>query len=142
MGVSRIFWDSNLFIYFFEGNNELSRATKKLWTTMLDRHDPLFTSTVTLGEILVKPLERGETMLCRKYEDILTQSATLIPFDVAVAKRYAAIRNDRSVKPPDAMQLACAGTAGVDLFVTNDRRLSGKRVDGVQFIVAINQVPF
>jgi hypothetical protein len=29
----------------------------------------------------------------------------------------------------------------VDLFVTNDRRLQGKKVDGIQFIVALDQVP-
>jgi len=46
-----------------------------------------------------------------------------------------------AIKVPDAIQLACAGEAGVDLFATNDRRLQGKRVEGVQFIVALNQVP-
>ena len=32
--------------------------------------------------------------------------------------------------------------AVVDLFVTNDRRLQKKRVDGIQFIVSLDQAQF
>jgi predicted nucleic acid-binding protein len=141
MGMSRIFWDSNLFIYFFEDYDELSLATKKLRGSMLRRGDQLLTSTLTLGEILVKPSERGDTVRCQMYEDALNRSAILLPFDVKTARRYASIRSNRSLKAPDAMQLACAGEAGVDLFVTNDHRFQGKQVEGIQFIVALDQVP-
>jgi predicted nucleic acid-binding protein len=141
MGMSRIFWDTNLFIYFLEGNDERSVATKRLRRSMLDRGDQLLTSTLTLGEILVKPLERRDTLRCQKYEEALSRIALLLPFDLKVARRYASIRSTASIKAPDAIQLACAGEAGVDLFVTNDRRLQGKRVEGIEFIVALDQVP-
>lgn len=139
--MSRIFWDSTLFIYFFEGSNELSLATKRLRQSMVDRGDQLLTSALTLGEILVKPLERGDTQRCREYESVLNQTAVLVSFDHRTARRYAVIRSNRSIKAPDAIQLACAGEAGVDLFVTNDHRLQGKQVEGVQFIVSLDQVP-
>lgn len=139
--MSRIFWDSNLFIYFFEDYDELSLATRKLRASMLRRGDQLLTSTLTLGEILVKPLERGDAVRCQMYEDALSKSAVLLPFDVKTARRYAAIRSNRIAKGPDAIQLACAGEAGVDLFITNDHRLQGKQVEGIQFIVALDQVP-
>jgi len=99
------------------------------------------TSTLTLGEILVKPMERGDSELSRSYEEAITRAALLLPFDLKAARVYASVRLDRSVKAPDALQLACAAGAGVDLFVTNDRRLQGKRIDGIQFIVALDQVP-
>lgn len=139
--MSRIFWDTNLFIYFLEGNDELSVATRRLRKSMLSRGDQLLTSALTLGEILVKPLERGETARCREIEAAISRAALLLPFEGNAAWRYAAIRRDRSLRAPDAVQLACAATANVDLFVTNDRRLQGKRVDGIQFIVALDQVP-
>lgn len=139
--MSRIFWDSILFIYFFEGSNELSLATKRPRQSMVDRGDQLLTSALTLGEILVKPLERGDTQRCREYESVLNQTAVLVSFDHRTARRYAVIRSNRSIKAPDAIQLACAGEAGVDLFVTNDHRLQGKQVEGVQFIVSLDQVP-
>jgi predicted nucleic acid-binding protein len=65
----------------------------------------------------------------------------VLPFDAKAAWKYAAIRRDRSLRAPDAVQLACAASTGIDLFVTNDRRLQGKHVDGIQFIVALEQVP-
>jgi predicted nucleic acid-binding protein len=139
--MSRIFWDSNLFIYLLEDYAELSQAVAELREKMLERGDQLLTSTLTLGEILVKPFAMGDLALCRLYEDILGNTALLLPFDLKTARRYASIRSDRTAKGPDAIQLACAGEAGVDLFITNDHRLQGKQVDGIQFIVALDQVP-
>lgn len=139
--MSRIFWDSNIFIYFFEGNDERSIATKKLRKSMLDRGDQLLTSTLALGEILVKPTIQGDLVRCRLYEDVIGRTAVILPFDLKAARRYAAIRSGASIKGPDAVQLACASEAGVDLFVTNDRRLQGKHIDGIQFVVALDQVP-
>lgn len=139
--MSRIFWDSNLFIYLLEDYPEYSQAVADLRQKMLERGDRLLTSALTLGEILVKPSALGDLALCQLYEDILGKTALLLPFDLGAARRYATIRHNRSVKAPDAIQLACAGEAGVDLFVTNDHRLQGKQVEGIQFIVALDQAP-
>lgn len=139
--MSRVFWDTNLFIYFLEGNNQLSVDTRRLRKSMLARGDQLLTSALTLGEVLVKPLEQGDRGLCTRYEDAITRTALLLPFDGKAAWKYAQIRFDRTVRAPDAVQLACAASANVDLFVTNDRRLQGKKVNGIQFIVALDQAP-
>jgi predicted nucleic acid-binding protein len=139
--MSRIFWDSNLFIYLFENNPEYAQAVEDLWKKMLQRRDQLMTSTLTLGEVLVKPTTMGDYSLCDRYHKILNTSAVIIPFDQKTARRYAMVRSKTSVKGPDAFQLACASEAGVDLFVTNDNHLKGKQVDGIQFIVALDQVP-
>jgi len=139
--MSRVFWDTNLFIYFLEGNNQLSVDTRRLRKSMLKRGDQLLTSALTLGEVLVKPLEREDRVLCARYEEAITKTASLLLFDAKAAWKYAEIRLDRSVRAPDAVQLACAASAQVDLFVTNDRRLQGKQVKGIQFIVALDQVP-
>jgi predicted nucleic acid-binding protein len=139
--MSRVFWDTNLFIYLFEDYGVLSKAVVQLRSRMLDRGDQLLTSTLTLGEILVKPTERSDSELCGKYEHAISTAATMIAFDVKAAKAYAALRSERSLKAPDAIQLACAASASVDLFVTNDERLHGKHVDGIQFIVPLARVP-
>ena len=93
---------------------------------------------MTLGELLVKPREKGEAAV-RDHETTIRQIATILPFDVACAVRYAAIRADRTIKPPDAIQLACAAAAGVDLYITNDDRLSRKHVPDVKFITSLEQ---
>jgi predicted nucleic acid-binding protein len=139
--MSRIFWDTNLFIYLFEDYGALSKVTTELRNKMLSRGDQLLTSTLTLGEILVKPVERGDMALCAKYETAVTAASVMLPFDTRAARIYASLRSDRALRPPDAIQLACGAAVGVDLFVTNDHRLQGKQVDGIQFIVPLERVP-
>lgn len=139
--MSRVFWDTNLFIYLFEGEGNLAQRVKQLRQAMVERGDQLLTSTLTLGEILVKPIECKDSDLARRYEDALAATALMIPFDSKAARTYASLRSDRALRAPDAIQLACAAAGGVDLFITNDARLSSKQVDGIQFIVALDRAP-
>jgi predicted nucleic acid-binding protein len=137
--VSRVFWDTNLFIYLIEDFGELSERVIHLRERMLARGDQLLTSTLTLGEVLAKPIEKGDEELARVYEAALVRGAVLVSFDQDAGRRYARIRVDRTIRPPDALQLACAAQAGSDLFITNDERLSQKIVDGIQFVVSLER---
>ncbi len=137
MGVSRIFWDTNLFVYLIEDYGDLSERVVRIRERMLRRRDELYTSALTLGEILVKPLDENREDLAADYELALTSAAVVIPFDRTTARRFATIRRDRSVKPADAIQLACASQVSTDLFITNDDRLSKKVIAGVQFITSL-----
>jgi predicted nucleic acid-binding protein len=139
--VSRVFWDTNLFIYLLEGQGSLAKRVTALRQSMLSRGDQLITSALTLGEVLVKPLERGDLELARKYEEAILATSLLIPLDAMAARIYALLRGDRSLRAPDAIQLACAAGARVDLFITNDLRLHGKQVEGIQFIVSLERAP-
>jgi predicted nucleic acid-binding protein len=140
--MSRIFWDTNIYIYFFEDHGLQGKSARGLRERMLQRGDQLITSAMSVGEILVKPRERQDLNLCRQYEAAITSTALVLPFDLNAARRFSVLRLDRSLRAPDAIQLACAATVGTDLFITNDDRLSGLKVDGVQFIVPLARVPF
>jgi len=135
--VTRVFWDTNLFVYLFEGGQFAARV-RQLRSRMLERGDHLFTSALTLGELLVKPREKSDAA-ARDHETTIRQIATILPFDAASAPRYAAIRADRAIKAPDAIQLACAAAAGIDLFITNDDRLSRKHVPDVKFVTSLER---
>ena len=137
--MSRVFWDTNLFIYLIEDYGELSKRVVRLRGRMLERNDQLYTSTLTLGEVLVKPREAGNESLSRRYRDALAQAAVLLPFDQPAAELYAFIRLDRTIRPADAIQLACAAHARVDLFITNDERLSEKTIPGIQFVSSLQR---
>ena len=135
--MSRIFWDTNLFIYLLEDKGELAEQVVSLRERMIERQDQLLTSALTLGEILVKPLEAGDGELMRRYQRAITASAAVLPFDQAAATVFASVRQTRSIQPADAIQLACASVAGVDLFITNDQRLSRHVVPGIHFIQSL-----
>jgi predicted nucleic acid-binding protein len=53
------------------------------------------------------------------------------------ADRYAQIRGTLGIAPADAIHLACAAQAGTDLFLTNDKRLLGKFIPGIQFVASL-----
>ncbi|MBI3666271.1 MAG: PIN domain-containing protein [Acidobacteria bacterium] len=138
--MSRIFWDTNLFVYLIEGHSEFAQKVFALGERMNERGDQLCTSTLTLGEVLVKPLQEGKQDLAEKYEEALASAAVLLlPFDRPCARLYARLRQDKTLRAPDAIQLACAARAGCDLFITNDDRLSRKMVPGIQFITSLDR---
>lgn len=140
--MSRVFLDTNIFIYLIEDEGEFGRKSLELVDRLTTRRDLVYTSTLTLGEVLTQPISQGDTRLAELYEEKLgSPGVHLLDFDRVAARNYARIRLDKSIKAPDAMQLSMAAAARCDLFVTNDERLSRKVVDGIQFIAGLDRVP-
>ena len=137
--MSRVFWDTNLFVYLMEGTGSRAETVVALRERMIERGDELLTSTLTLGELLVKPVETGDDGLRDRYLRAMDEGVTVLSFDARAALRFAAIRGDRSIRAPDAIQLACAAAHGTDLFITNDDRLSRKNVPGIGFIQSLQR---
>ncbi len=137
--MSRVFWDTNLFVYLIEGTGARAESVVALRQRMIERGDELLTSTLTLGELLVKPVEMRDDELRDRYVQAMDAGVTVLSFDARAALRFAAIRADRSIRAPDAIQLACAAAGGTDLFITNDDRLSRKNVPGIAFIQSLQR---
>ena len=58
--MSRVFWDTNLFVYLVEDKGTRADQVVALRQWMIERKDELLTSALTLGEVLVKPIEAGD----------------------------------------------------------------------------------
>ena len=58
--MSRIFFDTNLFIYLLEDAGQRGARVSEIVERMSERRDELLTSTFTLAEVLVKPLSVGD----------------------------------------------------------------------------------
>ena len=138
--MSRIFFDTNLFIYLLEDSGARGAKVSGILERISGRRDELLTSTLTLAEVLAKPLSVGDIVWADRYEKLLnTPGVSLLAFDRASARIYAQLRQDKTLKPPDAIQLSCAANAKCDLFITNDERLSRKIVPGIQFISSLDR---
>jgi predicted nucleic acid-binding protein len=133
----RVFWDSNLFIYFFEGGTEFTPLVMSLRKKMVSVGAELISCTMALGEVMTGPRAEKSEDLALLYRSSMLQSATVVPFDINAADLYATIRSQNNVSQPDGIQLACAAAHGVELFVTNDRDLQKLRIPGIHFIVSI-----
>lgn len=135
--MSRIFWDTNLFIYFYEQHPTYAKSIARLRSKMTQRGDELVTSWMTVGEVQVQPRLMGNSTLGLTLKNSITDAAKVVDFNKQAAEHYVEIRATTKVKGPDAIQLACAASSGVELFVTNDAALQKVRVDGIHFIVSI-----
>lgn len=140
--MSRIFLDTNFFIYLIEGSSPQSTRTRYLLRAFSARKDEILTSVMSLGEVLVGPLRAGDYALAQQYRQIFrSRGISVLPFVEQAAEGFASLRVGGKVKPTDAIQLATAGTAGCDLFLTNDERLIGLTVRGIQFITSFDKAP-
>jgi predicted nucleic acid-binding protein len=139
--VSKIFFDTNVFIYLFEDYEPFSTMVDAVWRRMIQRGDRLVTSAMTLGELLVKPSKLGQASLVEQYDHAIRTRAQVASFDPQVAWRYATLRATHNIRNADAIQLACAAHFGVDLFITNDKHLHKLDVPGIGFIAPLDKVP-
>jgi len=140
--MSRIFLDSNLFIYQLEDLGPRGHRANFIFERLSYRKDTILTSTLTVGEVLVKPIQTGNRALETKYRELLREpEVRVLAFDRAAGELFARIRQNRAIKAPDAIQLATAASGGCDLFITNDDRLTEAHVPGIQFIVAMDRAP-
>ena len=135
--MSRIFWDTNVFIYLFEDHPLHHKEVVKLRTKMLHRGDELMTSWLTVGEVQVQSPNRAGAASYLAYRDAIVQVSQVVAFGEEASERYREVRDITTVRGPDAVQLACAAAAGVEIFVTNDKKLQGVRVPGIHFIASI-----
>jgi predicted nucleic acid-binding protein len=139
--MRKIFFDTNIFIYMFEGFEPTRSRLIEIRRRMLERRDRIVTSSMTLGEVLVKPTKLGQTSLIEQYDRAIRSTAEVIAFDAQVAWRYATLRATHNIRNADAIQLACAAHFGVDLFITNDLHLHKLNVPGIGFIAPLDKVP-
>lgn len=139
--MKKVFFDTNIFIYMFEGIEPNRSRMLEIRKRMLDRGDRIVTSSMTLGEVLVKPTKLAQTSLIEQYDRAIRATTQVLNFDASVAWRYASLRATHNIRNSDAIQLACAAHFGVDLFITNDRALHKMDVPGIGFIAPLDRVP-
>jgi predicted nucleic acid-binding protein len=120
-----IFLDTAPLIYFIEGHSAYQPILSRLFDFNEKGHFSFVTSSVTLLEVLVKPLREGQTALAKRYRDILTMAPGIELFDVtsSLAELAAKLRAKYSVRTPDSIQLATCIELGAEYFLTNDSRL-------------------
>ena len=137
--MSRIYWDTMLFVYWMEGHPQYGRRVQEIHRKMEERGDTLCTSAFVLGELLVKPYKLKKMDLTRAIRDFFQSSEIeVLPFDMEAAELFARIRAEHNVSPADAIHLASAAQARVELFLTNDRQLSRLNIPGIHFIASLD----
>lgn len=126
---SRVYIDTAPVIYSVEKHVDYWDLLVPLWQSAKDGEIELFTSGLTLLEVLVQPLRQKNTGLVRAYEDLMTNTEIIVQsVTIDILRSAAGLRASENFKTPDAIHAASALASGCTHFVTNDptfRRLSG-----------------
>jgi predicted nucleic acid-binding protein len=117
--------DTAIFIYHFEENPAYLPLTRELLSSIETGERKGVTSTITLMEIIVKPLALGQIDVARKYEALLANFPNLeiIDLDRDAIRLAAQLRAEYRIRPPDALQVATSLQHGAQAFITNDHLL-------------------
>ncbi|MGN6601305.1 MAG: type II toxin-antitoxin system VapC family toxin [Ginsengibacter sp.] len=120
-----VFLDTAPLIYFIEGHSNYQSVLSRLFDFNDQGGFSFVTSSVTLLEVLAKPLREGQKKIADQYRNILITAPGIEMFDVttSIAEAAASLRATYNLRTPDAIQLATCISVGADFFLTNDNRL-------------------
>jgi predicted nucleic acid-binding protein len=131
--MSVVYWDSMMFAYLLERNPTFFAVARTIHEAMRRRGDTLCTSIITVGEILVGPRKLGsQSGSDRVLSFFASGTVRLLPYDLETASEFATIRAWTRASSPDAIHLASAAQAQVDVFLTNDRKLRSLTIPGIR----------
>jgi predicted nucleic acid-binding protein len=133
--MSKICWDTMLFIYLLNDHVDFAPRVRDLLARSYERGDRLFTSSLTLGEVMAG--EVGDSVKFETVRAVIRQMGfSFLSFDENCVTAFGRLRSIDKLKAPDSINLASAATAGVDMFLTGDAQLLKRRlhVPGIHFI--------
>jgi uncharacterized protein len=131
--VSLVYWDSMLFVYMLEAHPVNGPLVDKILDSIIRRNDTLCTSAFGAGEVLTGPWRGGSQIEIDTIRHFFSDgSVEILPFTLETADRFASIRATNKVNPADAIHLAAAAEAGVDIFFTNDGELRKLSIPGIK----------
>jgi predicted nucleic acid-binding protein len=139
--MSRVYWDSMMFIYMLEGNPTFGPLVLGILDDMDRRGDALCTSIFCLGEVLTGPRKLNSMAGINRVKRYFASDVVdVLPFTIETADRFSLIRATTAARPADAMNLATASAAGVDVFFTTDDKLLKLQlqIPGIQFITGLD----
>lgn len=137
--MSRVYWDTMLFVYLLENNPVYAARVDSLLARARRRGDSLFTSYLALGEIMAGVEKSQDSKAAGVVRDaVIKMGFSFLPFDNDAVTPFSWLRAHERLRAPDAIHLACAASAGIDLFLTGDKQLAKLDVPGIQFIADFN----
>ena len=140
--MSRVFWDTMLFAYLLDGNPKYVARVRGVLERSYERGDTLITSSLAVGEVMAGKSDPDTAQLMKA--TIEQMGFSFLSFDTRCIDTFWYLRSGLKLKAPDSIHIACAAAANVDLFMTGDKKLLGRRLhlNGIQFITNFETVVF
>lgn len=117
----RVGFDSNVLIALFEDTDYSDQAIS-FFDAVRDSKTELWTSVMTVPEVLIRPTRLGKKALVRAYEQALFDSSLFLSeIKLSTSQRAVTLANRYALETRDALHIASLIEAHVEAFVTADR---------------------
>ena len=116
----KVYFDTNIFIYLFEGNKDYARLLGEIQTLIENEQIHVFSSDLVYTELLPPHARKGNKKAIEQTIDFLNA------FDITTASKEVFIdagilRGEMNMKTPDAIHVATAMASNCNIFLTNDK---------------------
>ena len=134
MAGHRVYVDTNVFIYFLDGNPDFFPVVRPIIAAIESGVMIGCTGDAAIAETLVKPYQAGNQALVASFKEFFSMEnfLSIQPHDAETFDLAAQLRAGRGLKFIDALHYATALRAGCKFFITND--------DGIQSSDALEVV--
>lgn len=122
-------------LYFIEQHPNHFILIQSIFNYIQREDIEIITSTLTLTELLVKPIQAENVYLQREYRNIVmnTQNISPIIINADIAINAAELRATYNLKTPDALHVATVIVSGANAFLTNDKGF--KRIEEIAILI-------
>lgn len=121
----RVYFDTNVFIYLVEGYAAFETSLNDIRDSIFHQEAEIFTSELTLCEVLLVPFRSNNTELVNIYRQLIQESGAfnLLPTKLETYIRASLFRAQMGLKMADAIHMATAVEWRCEVFVSNDTGL-------------------
>ena len=121
---NRIYLDSNIWLYALEDSPEYSELLVSLFSAAKARSLMVFTSELTLAEVLVRSIRENDAAKQAIYTRAITEtnSTKAVSVSRSILVEAARVRGITKLKLPDAIHAATAIASSCTTFLTNDKQ--------------------
>ena len=136
VNLDSIFLDTAPVIYYIEAHPEYGSLMKEAIPCLQSGKRIIYTSVITITEVLPYPVSQNKEELVQKFMDFLRKGENIGLIDISpnIAEQAGRLRGKyKSLRTMDAIQIAAAVDTGADAFLTNDIKL--KQVTEIKVLV-------
>lgn len=135
-----VYLDASPLIFSAEKIQPYWSLLQPVWQAAQKGEITLLGSELLLLEVLVKPIEVGDSILERTFRDLLAaREFDLVPISAAILEQVVKLHAQYHIKTPDAIHAATAVSTSCDLLLTNDTDF--RRLTELPIIVLADLLP-
>ncbi len=131
-----VFFDTSPLIYYIESHPDFGPIVKEIVGYINNNNIEVFTSVLTITEVLTKPVAMKRNDLVKDFIDFLSnkENFNMIEISSKIAESAGYLKGKYSaLKTIDSIQIAAAIFFDIDVFITNDIRL--KNINEIEILI-------